>query len=38
MSDYGRPGYWDERYAAAEGASFDWYRSYSEVRRPGGGA
>jgi len=30
-SDYGKPEYWNERYAASEGESFDWYRSYNEV-------
>lgn len=32
MPDYGNPSYWDERYAADDSASFDWYQSYDALR------
>mmetsp|Transcript_171401 Transcript_171401/g.416779 ORF Transcript_171401/g.416779 Transcript_171401/m.416779 type:complete len:207 (-) Transcript_171401:35-655(-) len=32
MPDYGNPSYWDERYAADDSASFDWYQSYETLR------
>ncbi|GMI01971.1 hypothetical protein TrLO_g8149 [Triparma laevis f. longispina] len=31
-SDYGSPGYWDERYSGTDGGSFDWFQSYSQLK------
>lgn len=30
--DYGSPSFWDERYAAQDGSSFDWYTDYAALK------
>lgn len=32
MRDYGNPSYWDERYAAQDGSSFDWYHEFRTLK------
>lgn len=32
MPDYGNPSFWDERYAADDTATFDWYQPYDALR------
>lgn len=34
LSDYGNPGYWDERYAySSADDSYDWYQDYSTLKQ-----
>ena len=32
MPDYASAAYWDERYAADETATFDWYQTYDSLK------